>query len=413
MLPRMRRLIQPALLAIVASYLLAVAVQIGQQWPPDFATFYAISKALAHGQAGGYPALYSLGFQARAFEVLARVHGQVFTELFLNPPPAVWLVTPWTTLPLRAAFLSWDACTFALGALGTLWLARQVQIRRDLALVVLVALASYPFYLALGEGQYDLLWPLALALFGSALAPQRAWQVWTKTGLSSLIFVAKPELLLVLVVPAVCARRVPAVRAFTFWVVGLAAISLLLIGPQGLFAAIHLEAYNMSQRYTPLADSTALSVVWHLLGPGRLTVALGWAALILAVGGLAFVWVRNPPHSSADWMLSLSSAVCLSLLVAPHSLGHSLTLLVGPLVWCAATLQRSGRGLRLLIPWVLAMNIALVVDSAPGVALPVPLAPFVLLAAAVMTWRSRRWLAMAIHGGGPAPDERASLTVAL
>ncbi len=411
MLRRREHLIQPALAGIVASYLLVVALQIGQQWPPDFAAFYAVARALAHGQAGGYADLYTVAFQTRAFEVLSSVHGEVFAELFLNPPPAVWLVTPWTVLPLRIAFLTWDAFAFALGAVGTAWLARQIPIRRDPGLVTLMALASYPFYLALGEGQYDLLWPLALALFGSALGPQPTWHVWAKTGISSLIFVAKPELFLVLVVPAVFARRVPAVRAFAVWVAALAIFSLVLIGPRGLVAAIHLEAYNISQRYTPLADSTALSVFWHLLGPGRLTVALGWAALALAIVGMALAWARKPPIGSADWMLSLSSVVCLSLVVAPHSLGHSLTLLVGPLVWCAAALQQSGRGLGPLIPWVATINIALLVDSAPGIALPVPLTPLVLMAAAVIAWRARRWLGSSTVDGKPY-GERAGLGAA-
>lgn len=400
---RGRRLATTACVAVVLSYVVLVAAQIGQQWPPDFATFYAVARALARGQTGGYPQLYTLGFQVHAFSILGQGHLRVFNELFLNPPPAVWLVTPWTLLSLKAAFFSWDAVGLGLAAIGIVCLARQSQLQGDTSLLCLACLASYPLYLALGEGQYDLLWPIALALAASAIPPQPSSRVWLKAGLSALICATKPELLVLLIVPAVAAWRQRVVRYFAVAAGLLAIISYALIGPSGLLAAVHLESYNQDQRFTPLADSTALSVFWHVFGGGRLATGLGWAALLLGIVCFGVAWWRNPPTTTIGWQLSLTSAVCLSLLLSPHTLGHSLTVLVGPLIWSASALRRSGRTLTPLVPWFAALNLALVLDNTPRVALPLPLTPLVLLAAAVIAWRARSRLDVGGLEAGRAP----------
>jgi hypothetical protein len=391
---RGRRLATTACAAVVLSYVFLVAIQIGQQWPPDFASFYAVARALARGQAGGYPQLYTVGFQVHAFAFLGESHLRVFTELFVNPPPGVWLVTPWTLLSLKAAFFSWDAVGLALAAIGVVWLARQSQLGEETSLVCLACLASYPIYLALGEGQYDLLWPMALALAASAIHPQPSSRVWLKVGLSALICATKPELLVMLIVPAAAAWRQRAVRYFGVAAGVLAVMSYALLGTSGLVAAVHLESYTLIQRFTPLADSTALSVFWHIFGAGSLATGLAWAALALGIVCFGLAWWRNPPKTTIGWQLSLTSAVCLSLLLSPHTLGHSLTLLVGPLIWSASALRHSGRRLTPLVPWFVALNLALVLDNTPRLDMPLPLTPFVLLAASLTAWSARSRLAV-------------------
>lgn len=398
--------------ALLLSYAFLVAAQIDQQAVPDFAAFYSMARAIGAGGLAASHHMYSVQFQVAAEAFLGHGGhgpGSAYVEPFVALPPAAWVVIPFTVLPLWPAFYLWDAVCLLLCLVGTIWLARQERLGADAIPLALAIVASYPTYMSLGEGQYDLLWPLCLALFTSAWWCSSAWGRWPRTAAASLLLAFKPDLLLLMVVPAVAAWRRPAVRAAVVCLVALAAVTVAVVGIPGMLQLPRIESYTLFSRFPPTLDETVLGFFWRLTGHGILTQALAWASIGLALLGLSWAWWRNPPKTARDWKLALTSSVCLSLLVAPHSLNHDLMLLAGPAVWTAAALRGSGRDLRWLGFWMILFNAVILVDASPRVTLPVPLVPIVLLAATVAAWRARRTLAPAPSpalAAGPGPEAR-------
>jgi hypothetical protein len=393
--------------AFLLSYVILVGFQIDQIAAlPDFMAFYSIAHAIAAGGLAASHHMYSLRFQVASEAFLDHGLGRAYVEPFVDLPPAAWVVLPFTILPIWPAFYLWDAIGLGLCLVGTFWLVRQERLGADATPLALAIVASYPTYAALGSGQYDLLWPFCLALFTSAWYCTSAWGRWTRTALASFLFAFKPDLLLLLGVPAIAAWRKRLVRESIACLLVLAAITVAVVGLSALLVLPHLEAYTLFYRFPPRFDETWLGLLWRITGHGGLTRALAWASIGVALLTLSWAWWRNPPTTPRDWKLALTSTVCLSLLVAPHSLNHDLVLLVGPAVWAAAALKASGRGLGWLAFWIVLMNVALIVDaSRPLSPITFPVVPFVLLAAAVASWRARRTLAV-------APSPRTSREVA-
>ncbi|HVB14106.1 MAG TPA: glycosyltransferase 87 family protein [Candidatus Dormibacteraeota bacterium] len=390
--------------AVLIGYVVLVVAKVNQQSLPDFDAFYAVARALASGGSAAFHHLYSLQFQIAAESFLDRGPGRSFVEPFVAFPPAAWVIIPFTLLSIGPAFYLWDALGLGLCLLGTVWLARQERLGADATPVALAIVASYSTFTAFGEGQYDLLWPLCLALFTAAWYCTSRWGRWTRAAAASFLFTFKPDLLLLLVVPALATWRHAAVRAAAVCLAALAVITVAVVGIPGLLKLPQIESYTLFHRFPPANDETVLAVFWRLTGHGALTQELAWVAAGLALVGLTWAWWRNPPQTSQDWKLALTSTVCLSLLVAPHSLNHDLLLLAGPGVWTARALRTAGRDLSWLAFWMILVNAAMVLDDSTHLTLPIPVVPLVLLAAGVMAWRARRTLVAAPAQMAPSPE---------
>lgn len=397
-----RRLVSVISVGVLVTYVGLVVAHVDQQPLPEFDAFYAIARAIATGGLTASHHLYSLQFQLAAESFLDRGPGRAFVEPFVALPPAAWVVIPFSALPTWPAFYLWDGICLILCILGTVWLARQERLGPDAVPLALAIVASYPTFTAFGEGQYDLLWPLCLALFTSAWWCTSRWGRWARVGIASLLYTFKPDLLLLIVVPTVAAWRRSVVRMAFACLVGLALITVAVVGVSGLLRLRHIESYTLFHRFPPTHDETVLAILWRLTGHGALTVSLAWGAAAIALIGLSWAWWRNPPRTRVDWQLSLTSTVCLSLLVAPHSLDHDLLLLAGPAVWAAAALRSSGRDLRSLAVWMILLNAAVVLDDSSAISLPIPVVPLVLLAAGVVAWRARSTLVRPVHHEAPA-----------
>lgn len=387
-----RRLVLIISGAVLLSYVILVATQIDQQSLPDFAAFYAVAKALGAGGLTAAHHLYSLHFQLHAESFLDRGQGRAYLEPFVALPPAAWVVIPFTVLSMWTAFFLWSGICLLLCLFGTIWLVRQEKLGPNAIPLALTIVASYPTYLAFGEGQYDLLWPLCLALFSSAWWCHSTRQRWTRTAAAALLFTFKPDLLLLMVVPAVAAWHRRTVQVAVACLAGLAAITVAVVGIPGLLRLPQIESYTLFHRFPPTPDETVLGFFWRLTGHGRLTQDLAFLSIGMALLVFSWAWWRNPPQSQLDWKLAFSSTVCLSLLVAPHALNHDLILLAGPAVWTAGALRAAGRDLHWLAFWIILFNAVVIVDSSPRVMLPIPLVPIALLAASVVSWRARRTL---------------------
>ena len=397
-----RRSQQTALLLglLLLAWIAAVATGWQQQWPNDFSAFYFAARGLAHF---GFPLtrdLYSLTTQY-ALEATVKGRGGSLAIPFVNPPIAAWVILPFSYLPLRDAFWCWDAVALAGCAGGLWWIVRQRPQVPGIRLLALGALASYPTYIALGQGQFDLLWPLgaALAMSAATLAGARRWAPRAAT--SALFLALKPDLFLGLVVPALSRWRNRRVQVFALALLALGLGTFLDLGVAGLRQAIHLETYTLAQRFPPTNDATALGFFWRLVGPGSLASTLGLLMIPLGLALQAFAWARRPPRSESDWWWALTSSLCLSLVIAPHDLTQGLVLLAPAAVWSGLALRAQGRPLTGLALWMLALNLAALLDLSPHFDLPIKLTPLILAAAAVTAWRQMKRVTIPPSGETP------------
>jgi hypothetical protein len=383
---RRSREVASLLLLVLLAWIIAVATGWQQQWPNDFSAFYFAARGLVHF---GFPLtrdLYSLPTQY-ALEAAVKGRGGSLAIPFVNPPIAAWAMLAFSYLPLRAAFWCWDAVGLVGCAGGLWWILRQHPDIPGLSLVALGALASYPTYIALGQGQFDLLWPLGAALAMSAATMARACR-WVPRAASSALFLAlKPDLFLGLVVPGLSRWRNRRVQVFALALLALGLGTFLDLGVAGIRQAIHLETYTLVERFPPTNDVTALGFFWRLFGPGSLASTLGLLMIPLGLALQALAWARRPPRSEADWWWALTSSLCLSLLIAPHDLTQGLLLLAPAAVWSGVALRSQGRPLTGLALWMLALNLAALLDLSPHLDLPIKATPLVLAAAAVVAWR--------------------------
>jgi hypothetical protein len=401
---RWSRQVAFTLLLLLAAWVLAVVTGWQQEWPNDFSAFYFAAHGLAQY---GFPLtrdLYSLRTQYE-LEAVVRGPGGSLAIPFVNPPIAAWLIMPFSYLPLRAAFLCWDAVAVGGCALGLWWIARQRPSDAGIGLVALGALAGYPTYIALGQGQFDLLWPLGAALGMSAVLVAGARRWVPRAAATALFLALKPDLFIGLMVPAVARWRDRRVQVFVLAVAALGLGTFLDLGLSGMRQVIHLETFTLAQRFPPINDVTALGFFWRLLGPGTWAATLGLAAIPAGIGLQAWAWARHPPRTEEDWWWALTSSLCVSLLVAPHDLTQGLVLLAPGAVWAALALRGQGRPLTGLALWMVALNLAALLDFSPHLDLPVKITPVLLGAAAITAWRQVGRSAPPVHPAAAAPIE--------
>ena len=387
--------------AILVAWLVLIATGVGQEFPNDYAAFYAVARGLRIYGFGITSEMYSVHLQ---YQIEAFIRGRAGTTLaipFVNPPVAAWIMLPFSLLPLRAAYLVWDAVVLGACAGGLLWLDR-IRPRFDgLGLLALAVVSSYPAYLTLGQGQFDMLWPLGAALLASSLQCQQSLRYVPRAAVSALVVAIKPDLFIAMVVPAIASWRRPQVRVLVLTLVLLGAATAFILGPSGISQAIHIEVYTIGKRFPPTLDMTVTGFFWRVLGPGAVAGWLGVAGIVVGLSVLGWAWWRNPPRSDLDWWLALTTATCVSLLIAPHDLVQGLMLLGGPVVLVGKALRQTGRSLTPLGLWILVFDLVTLVDHSPHLYLPVRLTPVLLLAAAVVAWRARKWLAVPIAEVGP------------
>lgn len=399
-----------AMLALLACWLILVGTGAGQEFPNDYAAFYSMARGMRLYGLGINSELYSVHFQYLLESFIRSRAGVPLAIPFVNPPLAAWLVIPFSWLPLRASFLIWDTVLLVSAVLGLLWLAEVGPRPRRLRLVILAVISSYPAYLALGMGQYDLLWPLAAALLASAMAYRRPVQYLPRAAVSALLLAIKPDLFVAFLIPVIAGRRQPQVRVLlaTLLLIGIA--TALILGPTGLAQAAHIEFYTIGQRFPPTLDMTVTGLTYRVFGAGPASGVVGLVAIPIALLSSGFAWWRHPPRTETDWYLCLASISCLSLLIAPHDLVQGLLLLGPSAILAAKALRIAGRSLVPLGWWIVGFDLATLVDMTPHLYLPIRITPLLLLAAVVVLWRARRGVTPGAEGGS-TPSSSADLSI--
>jgi len=235
------------------------------------------------GLEHGWSHIYSLPLQHELFAQL-RPHA-VFNdgERFISPPPFAWLLVPLTVFGASGPVYIWLIAS-VLALIAAWWMAAPGEgLTRGLWLVG--TLAWYPVLYSLSLAQPDLLLVFLMAAGWRLAESNRPYLAGIVLGLSVL----KPQLTIVLPLLLVVAGRWRIAAAWAATAALLAAVSLAVIGSQGLsdYRSLLDEAQHViNNRYFTLA---------FVLGPGVLSyVAQGVVIMIAAVGAY---WNRRAGHS--------------------------------------------------------------------------------------------------------------------
>jgi hypothetical protein len=288
---------------------------------PDFVTFYAEGRLVAERGAAG---AYDLALQREYQSTLAAsmLHRAVFLP-YINPPYFTLLLPPIARLGYLDAYAAWAAGNVLLLAISLTIMVRVARFHRLLGAAVILCAAGFtPVYVALVEGQSDMIMFLALALSCWAWRNDRPMLAGVIAGFAMV----KPNVLLLLPVLFVVRHAWPALAGFGGAVAALAAVSILAFGPLPLVAYAHLiGAWSIhGQPGFPIGDQAALS------GRAPFVALLGdsWSLLPLAclAVAVAVVIAGSRPNAALDFALAIAASIALS----PYQNLHDLSLLVIP-----------------------------------------------------------------------------------
>ena len=241
--------------------------------------YIGVRIALEHG----WSHVYSLSLQHQLFTQLRPQAPFNDGERFVSPPPLAWLVLPLSLFGAAGATYAWLAGS-VLALVGTWWLAAPGS-GRTRALWLIAALAWYPVLYSLSLAQPDLLIGLVVVAAWRLSEARRPYLAGVVLGLSVL----KPQLTLVLPLVLLAGGRWKIAGAWAATAAVLAAISLVLIGAQGLndYRALLNEAQHVTNnRYFTLA---------YVLGPGGLSYAA--QALVTVIAMIAAYLNRGEGHA--------------------------------------------------------------------------------------------------------------------
>jgi glycosyl transferase family 87 len=273
----------------------------------DFRIWYAAAEI---GPRWGWSHLYDIDIQRIAVESVWP--GSRYL-LFANPPPAAWVMLPFTLLPFGAALALWTVLSVAL--LVAVSQAYAGPERWSKAVFVMSALGFLPTFVMVEAA------PLSPVVFGAAAACalllRRGREI--AAGLVLSLIIVKPNIALLVPVAILAAGHL---RAFVAWLAAtvlMGVISVITIGTHGFlsFIAVNLSLYEETYHLNySLADL--------LGGAAPFAIAAGvTVALLLAA---AYTNRKSAPE------VCVAAGIASSLLINHHLTPADFTLLLIP-VW--------------------------------------------------------------------------------
>ena len=309
------------------------------------------------GLEHGWTHIYSLPLQHELFMQM-RPHAPFNDgERFLSPPPFAWLVLPLTLVGPAGAVYVWIIGS-VLALVAAWWIAAPGQGPARI-LWLLAALAWYPVLYSLSLAQPDLLLVLLMAAGWRLAEAKRPYLAGIVLGVS----VIKPQLTIVLPLLLLVSGRWRIAAAWMVTAAVLAAISLAVIGGQGLsdYRSLLNEAQGVTNnRYFTLAYVLGPDAVSYIAQGVVIAIAVAGAYLnrrstharVFALGILAttigatywhlqdftilvlaawLFWREHPPAWQRWWLLVVALGGELAWPLTP------LPVLVGVAVWFAVT----------------------------------------------------------------------------
>ena len=342
----------------------------------DFRLIYgAALTALRHG----YGHLYDLSAQKATVEGLGV---GFYWSPFLNPPPLVWLATPFTLLPFNVAVVLWTALLLAAALFAWYLVAPGSRLIRAAHLALWLGLFPAAFGLMVGQ-------PVALVAAGVA----GAWWLAARdrpvlAGLALSVIAIKPQV--ALLVP-LCLLVSGHPRMFASWLaatVVMVLVALAALGSDGI------------QRYT---DVLGLASQWEPTRRYAVAGPLGLGPQIYAVQAIVVVAaaVAAWRHRHAGVEVPLAAGITASLLFTPYVGFQDFAMLVVA-GWLVLRAQPTPWQVGLLVAGYALLELALLV-----LAIPILLAEAALLISLALPAAQPPRDLRGVHGvvGGHVPDE--------
>lgn len=291
---------------------------------------------------------------------------------FVSPPVVAALYAPLALIPYNLSGILWLVLSSALliwCILSLATLAPKLMLHKR-KLIILAVLAAPPTFELIGSGQDSafvlLLWLIGIRMF------QANRPLWAGAVLG--LGFAKPQLVLVIPLVLLATRQFKALAAFSAVVTAVTAVSLALVGPEGILewtaalsSPLYMHEVQQGQAWKmvglPSFVQAILPPVWGAALAPFLTAAS------LPVGAAVLLWVilrrRNTAvDSQAVWVATLATTLTFS----PHLATYDAVLFIPVVVFLLE--RRSTPFLR--VAAVLGFALMWLVAPLHLVALPLP-----------------------------------------
>lgn len=297
----------------------------GKPLGTDFLCFWAASKLALAGQAADvYRPLIHAGTERAAFE-----GADIGYAPFFYPPPFLLICLPLALTPYLGALAAWLAAT------GTLcWLTLRRWLDRSVSM--LAAFAFPATFSTLGHGQNAF---LSTALFGAGGLMLARRPFIAGLCLGALVF--KPHLGLLIPVALLAGRQWRAIAGAAVAVLGLAGLSLLVLGIDAWRGFLDVSALaRAALEQGLLGPAKMVSVfaairLWH--GSVWLAYSLQGVAALAAAAGVAMVFSRQRASPAAG-----AALVAAAPLASPYLFDYDLMLSAIPMAWLLSQGLRTG-----------------------------------------------------------------------
>ena len=310
------------LVGIASLVLLALAwVQAQHSQGSDFLAFWGAGRAVLSGAA---EFAYDLAWQERA-QTAAGFEGWY---AFVNPPPFLFLVTPFAALPYPAAWIAWVAVTYAAWA----W----------------ISIRAFPR-----------LWPFVLVFPGALIAAGHAQNGFVTGALlvggvcwldrrpvlaGALLgaLIVKPHLALLVPFWLAAGGRWQAFGAAAASALGLLALSWLVFGTDAM--AGYADSWQASAAIMRAADAEFLL---RMATPySQVRLYFGETAALIVAGAIALGMVALVTLSwrrfGGDALASGALVLAATAFASPYLFNYDLPFLVLPVLWLVREGVRSG-----------------------------------------------------------------------
>lgn len=394
--PAAPRVVAAVGIAVLITFLvLWVGIGTGHRTSSDFTATYLGAWLLRTGHRGE---LYNGTAQVWANTVLGHPSAAAGAAVppFVEIPISGALTVPLSLLNVATAYTVWTALqlSFLLTAVVVAFRAAPRRAGRGTAealALVIIPLASYATFDLLWTGQWDGVSALGIAV---------AYHSWRRgrvaTGAACLVAavaLAKPQLALGLVAFLVGWRDRRAWGGALAAVVALGIGSLAMVGVAGARAWLQLVGAD-SHLYSPTGLYGFISLPSAWFGSGSLVTPVAVAGILVLVG-LCCVLGHRLRTGRLSLGAAFGTAVCLTMLAAPHSYGYDAVNLIPPLTWLLAEYSPFSavgatrmRAWTIVALWYAAMSAAFVRPVLPAAVLRVGnLAVWMSIALAVCLWR--------------------------
>jgi len=305
----------------------------------DFSIFYSAGKIVGRG-LGSH--LYDSALQYRTQQEFApHVHIRQGALPYNHPPFEALIFVPLATIPYFAAYSLWDCANLLMLCALPLVLRPHVSLLRRVpaAYCLIATLAYFPIFIALLQGQDVVVLLLLFALAYAALKENADFAAgcWLGLGLFRL------HLVLPLVLILCLRRKGKAIAGFASTAIGLALISIAVVGWKGAAAypgyVLHLEASRGHGSIVPADMPNIRGLVESFGVEGSAQVlsesVIAIVSLILLLGATASCNFKTSAGESL-FDLGFSLVAVVTILVSYHALAYDLSLLLLPIVLVAS-----------------------------------------------------------------------------